>query len=421
MAAAGPLVALKRLVPPLGSRAWRLLGCVLLFEIGTGMTLPLVIVYLHDARGLSLSAAGLALSVMGAAGLVGTLAAGVTADRLGAGWTALAGLLVAAAGTAGFLFVHGVWSASLASGLQGAGFAVTWVGMFPLLIGAVEPSRRGDVLGTNYAMTNLGLGIGSTTAGVVLTIAPGSFRPLFVADTVSYLVFAVLLAVLGQTRSRGRADPGSHPVRAYRGVSRDSRLLAATGINLLLVVAGYSQITAAFPAWATGPAGAGQNVVGFAFAGNTWSIAIAQLPVLALLRRHRRTRAVAVTGLVFGASWLVVLAAGETSSRDLATVALVAGLVLFGLGETFLSPSLPAIVNDLAPEATRGRYVALYSLSWQAGPMIGPAIAGAALGAHRGALLLIGLAASCALAAPAALALERALPEAANRGHGLGV
>ena len=39
---------------------------------------------------------------------------------------------------------------------------------------------------------------------------------------------------------------------------------------------------------------------------------------LRLVRDWRRTRAVAVTGLVFGASWLVVLAAGETSSRTLA-------------------------------------------------------------------------------------------------------
>jgi MFS family permease len=93
----------------------------------------------------------------------------------------------------------------------------------------------------------------------------------------------------------------------------------------------------------------------------------------------------------------------------------MAGAALFGVGETFLAPSLPAIVNDITGERTRGRYIAFYSLSWQAGPMIGPAIAGAALGAGRGGSLLVGLAACCALAAPAALAFERILPEAANR------
>jgi hypothetical protein len=86
----------------------------------------------------------------------------------------------------------------------------------------------------------------------------------------------------------------------------------ATGISLVLVIAGYSQITSAFPAWATGPADVSRSVVGFAFAANTWAIVVAQLPTIRLVRGWRRTRAVAVTGLVFGAAWLVVLAAGQT-------------------------------------------------------------------------------------------------------------
>ena len=75
-------------------------------------------------------------------------------------------------------------------------------------------------------------------------------------------------------------------------------------------------------------------------------------------------------------------------------------MAVFGIGETFLSPSLPGIVNRLTGEETRGRYVAFYSLLVAGRPMIGPLIAGAALGAGRGTALFIGLAVACALAAP---------------------
>jgi MFS family permease len=200
----------------------------------------------------------------------------------------------------------------------------------------------------------------------------------------------------------------------YAAVVRDRTLLVATGLNLLLVTAGYSQFTSAFPAWATGVAGAPRSLVSFAFAANTWTIALAQLPVLSLVRGHRRTRAVAGTGLLFAACWLLVLGAGETSVKTASYGGLVAAAAVFGLGETLLSPSLPAIVNDLAAETTRGRYVAVYSLSWQAGPMIGPVIAGVALAAGRGAPLLLGLTLACTLAAPAAIAFERLLPPGAN-------
>jgi MFS family permease len=379
------------------------------------MTLPIVIVFLHEGRGLSLASAGLVLAAAGAAGFVGTVLAGVGADRFGAGRTTIAGLALSGAGTAGFLAVHSVGVAVLVSSLQGAGFAITWVGMFPLLIRAVDDRRREDVLGVTYGAINLGLGVGSLIAGTILAVSPDAFDVLFVVDAVSYALFAALLIALGVLRDEPRGGAPAASLAAYGPVVRDTRLLAATAISFLLVVAGYSQITSAFPAWATGPAGVSRSIVGVAFAANTWAIVVAQLVVLRLVRDWRRTRAVAVTGLIFGASWLVVLAAGEASNATLAAAGLIAGLAVFGVGETFLSPSLPGIVNRLTGEETRGRYVAFYSLSWQAGPMIGPLIAGAALGAGNGTALFLGLAAACALAAPAALLFERTLPASVNR------
>ncbi len=402
-------------MPPLGTRAWRLLGCVLLFEIGTGMTLPIAIVFLHEDRGLSLAAAGVALAAAGAAGLVGTVAAGVAADRFGAGLATVSGLALAGVGTLAFLAVHSLAVAVLAASLQGAGFGITWVGMFPVILRAVDDRHREEVLGVNYGATNLGLGIGSLLAGTILAVSPDAFGILFVADAATYALFAVLLIGLGELRDEPRAAAGSAGISAYGSVVRDTRLLVATAISLVLVVAGYSQVTSAFPAWATGPAGVSRSIVGFAFAANTWAIVVAQLPALRIVRDWRRTSAVAVTGVVFGASWLVVLAAGEASSRGLAAAGLIVGMAVFGVGETFLSPSLPGIVNRLTGDETRGRYVAFYSLSWQAGPMIGPLISGAALGAGHGTALFLGLAATCALAAPAALAFDRVLPASVNR------
>jgi MFS family permease len=404
-----------RLVPPLGAQAWRLLAGVVAFEIGTGMTLPLVIVYLHESRGLGLAAAGLALSAVGAGGLAGTVAAGPMVDRLGAGWTAVAALLLAGAGTLGYLAVHGLASALAASLAQGAGFAGAWVAVIPLLVNAVDPSLRGDVLATNYGIINLGLGLGSTLAGIVLAISPDAFGPLFVADALTYVIFAAWLVWLGELRRTGAAAEVEAASRiGYGTVIRDPALLVATGLNLLLVTAGYSQLTSAFPAWATGPVGVSRSVVGFAFAANTWAIALAQLPVLAYVRTRRRTRATAVAGVLFALCWLIVLAAGQLSTAAAASATLIVAAAVFGLGETFLSPSLPAIVNDVASEDVRGRYVAVYSTSWQIGPMIGPAIAGAALGAGLGGALMVGLAAACALAWPAAVLCERLVPASAN-------
>jgi hypothetical protein len=50
-----------------------------------GLTLPLVIVYLHDLRGIGLGDAGIALAAVGAGGVVATIVAGILVDRAGAG------------------------------------------------------------------------------------------------------------------------------------------------------------------------------------------------------------------------------------------------------------------------------------------------------------------------------------------------
>jgi MFS family permease len=89
-------------------------------------------------------------------------------------------------------------------------------------------------------------------------------------------------------------------------------------------------------------------------------------------------------------------------------------MVVFGIAETALAPTLPAIVNDLAPDHLRGRYNGVSALGWTTGFFIGPAIAGLALDANAGVALLVALIAGCLLAALWATALGRHLPKAAN-------
>ena len=77
--------------------------------------------------------------------------------------------------------------------------------------------------------------------------------------------------------------------------------------------------------------------------------------------------------------WLVIAASGRVDGM-LATICIVAGLGLFGLGETLWAPVLPALVNELAREELRGRYNALQSMVWTVSSIIGPALAGLLLG-----------------------------------------
>ena len=157
------------------------------------------------------------------------------------------------------------------------------------------------------------------------------------------------------------------------------------------------------------------RVLGFAFAANTGIIVLSQLVVLKKLAGKRRTRAIATMALLWATVWLIVLVSNNAGIHWIAVVGAILGMATFALGETFMSPTLPAIVNDLAPDDLRGRYNALYSTSWAVGHIVGPAIVGVALGAELGNWFFSGLIVACLVAAYLAISLERYLPASANR------
>lgn len=419
---------LQGLIPPLGRRAWRLLAGQALSQIGTGLTYPILLLYLHQARGIGLATAGIILATASAAGLLSLPLTGAFIDRIGAGRALVLALLVCGAGTGGFALVQRPGEAFVAAALYGAGVAGMWNALSTMFARVVAPKFRGSVFGVNYALQNLGFGLGAGLGGLVLDVrSPRSFQLLFTADAASFVIFASLMVLSGELR-RAANEPGSagpEPPAAssgtstgYRAVLRDRALLAFAGLNTLLSAASFSQLNSAFPAWATGPVGASPKVVGTAFLANTLVIVVAQLFVLRyLLRGRRRTRGTAAAALLFGTAWVFALTAGAVPGSRLAEAVLIASLMVFGFGETLLSPSLPALVNDLAPEELRGRYNAVYSLSWNIGPIIGPVVAGQTLARGWGAAHFAGLAVVCALAAGAAVWTERLVPEGVNRGR----
>jgi MFS family permease len=101
--------------------------------------------------------------------------------------------------------------------------------------------------------------------------------------------------------------------------------------------------------------------------------------------------------------WLLMLLAGNMSGGTVTAGLLIGALIIFGCDETLLSPSLTALVNDLAPERLRGRCNAVFNLGWQIGPIVAPILSGSALASGLGGALFVALADICgAVSAPIA-------------------
>jgi MFS family permease len=198
-------------------------------------------------------------------------------------------------------------------------------------------------------------------------------------------------------------------VLRYRTVLRDPAFRRVVALTVLICLVGYGSFNAAFPAFATGPGAISAAALGIAFAVNTLAVSLLQLPVLRLTHGRRRTAALVLVFSLWAATWVVTLVAGELDGT--AAVVLFAGAAaIFALGETFLSPAVPPLVNDLAPDRLRGRYNAVYTLAWTTGFILAPLIAGIALGAGQATVLFLGLIAACGVGAVAAVRLRANIP-----------
>jgi hypothetical protein len=121
-------------------------------------------------------------------------------------------------------------------------------------------------------------------------------------------------------------------------------------------------------------------------------------------------RGVALMGSVWAAALLGVWAGGAWTTATAAAGVFAAATVVFAFGETLHGAIHAPLSADLAPPQLVGRYLALASLSWQAGWIAGPAAGGFFL-QHAPLALWPAAAGINLFCAGWAVALERRLPE----------
>ena len=118
--------------------------------------------------------------------------------------------------------------------------------------------------------------------------------------------------------------------------------------------------------------------------------------------------------VLWAAAWLLLGATGLVAGTLAAAAGVIVFHVLFGLGETMLQPTVPAIVNDLASDRDRGRFNAVSAGAFQVGAIAAPIVAGLLLDRELGGVFIGVIVACLAGVAVLALALERRITPEVN-------
>ena len=356
------VLVLARCVNRLGGFSMAFLGVLLVRELGAGA-----------------AETALALTCFGVATIPSRILGGHLADAWGHRPTMLVGLVGCAAAQLVIAAAPGATWALVGAVLLGLAYEVIEPPSQALVSDLVPEEARAFA----HSALNASLALAGVLAGLVAAAVSGlGLRWLFVVDAATCLACAALVArcISGGTaaltngpreaprfgvgrfpRGRGATDPRARwaaalrdrhlrPVVAFAAVAATVTMVVVFGVPLLVEQRG---LPPSVTGWVLA-AGAAAAVPG------AW--------LAAALRRHTSDTGVLLVGEVVASVGLGTIAIATTPSG------LAAGLVAFDVGSLLVIATTMARAGTLAPDGSRGTYLAMLGLTWGLATSIAPAI-----------------------------------------------
>ncbi|MFD8542666.1 MFS transporter [Streptomyces sp. NPDC059649] len=399
----------------------------LIDSLGNGLAVAFTVVFFVKTTTLSLVAIGTALTVGQLLVLPVPLFVGRLLDAYGPRTVVAVGNWISAAGFIGFLFSQTAWQIVLWQFVVQLGSTAFWMGNSPLTVLVARGVERARWFGFVRALRNVGVGFGGAASAVALSIGTVTgLRAVVVINVVTFAVAGWLVITLrgadtSETAGAGPAEPKPLPPQpvepeqaagettaqssgGYRTVLKDTRYLRLVAANISFVFAS-TVITVLLAVYAVDHLDVGAWIVGVFVVLNAAMVALLQTLASRWIEA-RRPVTVLVLALLFNAAAFVVFGTLLVLPGRAVIAGLLIAMVLYTVAEILSSPPTSELSVVLAPEHLRGRYLAVYQLSWSIGGAVAPALLTALLEGGA-ALPWVFLTAISVLAVPLVIGVDR--------------
>lgn len=374
----------------------RFVTAIAVDALGSGVFMPLSMLYFLAVTPLTLLEVGTAISVASFLALPAGPVIGAVVDRLGAKRVLLAGNALQAIGFVAYLFADSFASVLLWTIVVTLGRTAFWGSYGNIVTAISRPGEREKWFGFLGALRNVGFAVGGLASGAALAVGTDrAFGVVVAINAATYaLALVLLLAVPDAHPAAGRALPGTWATvladRPYRLL-----MVAQMGYSLPMMILNF-----ALPVYVVEVLGLPGWLVGVIFTVNCLLVGLGQGLVVTALTGRVRYRVLLATQALFAASYLVFLGSGRLPVSA-AVVVMVLGGMVYTLAELAGGPVLAALSAEAAPDHLRGRYLSLIQLAWNGSSTIAPVLFAWLLGRGEAPLwwVMLGVAAVSALVA----------------------
>ena len=400
----------KEFTSLLNPQSRKIITGICLNAIGGGMTLSLLLVYLHDMRGFSNTFGGLLLAYGSIVSIIASTPMGALVDRVGPRRVMIGGLLVNSAAAFSLSLVQTHLQAIVALTFINIAGQAIWPSQTVILTRVTEEVHRPKIFAFNFMLLNLGLGLGGLISSLIIQEGNlRSFQIMYWVDASTFLLYLLIVISL-KGEKVNRYIPQAHEPQSgsYKDLFEIKPLMLLGMGGIVLFTFGYGTIQAGVPIFATQFLGLDPKWLGIIFGVNTISIVLLQPIVLRVLERYSRYTALISIGIIWAISWIFVGVAPYLP-LFISGIAVCVSQLVFAFGEMVQAPTIPTLANEVSPEHIRGRANAWMSLQWSVSGVLGPAITGLMLGADLARLWVATMFVGCFASIPIFLAMKRAV------------
>jgi MFS family permease len=339
-------------------------------SFGSGLFLPLALVFVTQVVGLPLGLAGTVITIGTMASLLVPPLAGRLVDRIGPCAVVIAAQFVQAVGAFGFLVADGVMSVLAASILLATGQQLFYCALYVLIADVSDDGPKERPFTVTAMVRTASFGLGALAAGALYAVAGAQgYRIAVAADGVSFLCAALLLAKLVRA---------PHTVLAVREapmrVWQDRPYLA------FIVIAGLFGLSLDFflvglPVYVLDQLNGPGWLPGAILALLTAVISVGGTLALRATRHLTRVQAMGL-GSVLCVVWCVLSLGAVLVSPSWLAVYLLATTLVLAVATLVFGPRANVLAEAVAPPDARSRYLAAFQYAFTCAQVLAPAVVG---------------------------------------------
>ena len=349
---------------------WVLVAAMFVDRVGGTLIFPFFALYITQKFGVGMTQAGILIGIFSAAGLVGNMLGGALTDRFGRKGMVLFGLVFSALSSVTMGLVNELWIFYVLAILVGLLSDIAGPAWQAMIADILPEEQRAEGFGIMRVVGNMAWIVGPTIGGFM---AARSYLLLFVMDAVSSLITAAIIWRYIPETMPEKAE-GKEPETilqtfgGYGKVLTDWLFMAFILTSMLMLVV-YLQLYNTLSVYLRDVHGINPQGYGFLLSSSAITVILLQFWVTRVVKKYPPMLMMALgTGFyLVGYSMF-----GFVSAYGLFVLA----VVLITGGEMVVMPVSQALAANFAPEAMRGRYMAVFSLAWAVPSMVGATAAG---------------------------------------------